>query len=148
MTRTDEIRAAIQRRYPCQEMPYGAAVAMAAEFGVTRQLISLVMKNLHTIPVRSVRICGICSQPVRNSNKKGIHIGCRSVELPCAECGAPVRRKTALLANRYGSGRYTGRVFCNYTCVGKYAGQHYGTGNPDHPVHQKKGAAQTTPATH
>ena len=88
------------------------------------------------------RVCPSCNQPW--SGKKDVCNACRALMLPCASCGT-IKRVTQgkylwhlSHPNKTSAGKvipYTGRVFCDRVCSGRYAGQNVGWGNPDHPRH-------------
>ena len=145
--RTLSIEAAIESRYPCMALPYGALTDLAVEYGVTREWVRRVAGRIGATGTRTgnrpnarPRVsCGRCGKPFQNPPKSAaVCRDCRSVDLPCTFCGKPKRVSAASLARKVNedarvmpggtSARYTGRVFCDRQCFGKWFGLTYGYG--------------------
>ncbi len=139
------IQAALLERYACQAIPYGALTEIAMEFGVTRELVRVtanragITGRLHAADMKPTLLCGSCGvRPVIGKNSATCR-ECKFVTLPCAYCGAPVKRAAWMFtarAKRYGD-KFTGEVFCDHACQGKKYGREYGWGNPEHPNRQQ-----------
>lgn len=131
-----EIQAALRRRFPCQEIPWGQMEAIAAEFGVTREYVRQQADKLGIESVRRQKPRRICSCGNEIVGKRDLCPECVYVTLPCEECAAPVRRRASTLAQRmkyttetpHGPAHYSGRVFCNRKCFGYWASRHFGFG--------------------
>lgn len=134
-----EVEARLEERFAAGVLPHGAMAQIAREVGCSREYVRQCANAIgftERISRVQVQLCEICNQPLSRQNRSGIHQHCRSVELPCAWCGAPVRRLRSKQASQARNRPtidgvvvpFTGRVFCNYTCVGAYAGTHYGWG--------------------
>ena len=137
MTKSEQIREILLRRYPCAEIPYGALAEIAREVGSTTELVrqqALKLGMATSVPVsKEVRLCaGGCGTPV--GPVKDFCNSCTWIDLPCEECGALVRRQASALANavegsrrrheRTGNPLATGRAFCNRECFGRWVSKY------------------------
>lgn len=139
-TKSEQIKAIIEDRYPCSVMPYGAQLAIANEVGATRELVRQIANKVGATPIRThaVRyICAVCGGPMKRQTAKGYCRDCATVEIPCHGCGKPVRRLASLIASRAKraqqetdgiASKYTGRVFCSRSCTGRWQARNFGWG--------------------
>lgn len=131
---TARILAVLEERYPCKLAPRGTWRALGKEIGVSgervRQVATEAGWSLVPRPPRLYQCaCGRVQRSARLCND------CRWVELPCEECGMPQKLSAATLATRTahhpGPFKYTGRVFCNRSCFGRWVGKnHVGRDRP------------------
>ena len=150
-TKSEQVRKALRERYPCAVAPKGAQLAMAVEFGVTRQRISQIMKEMAFSIAPGVNrthpyVC-VCGAPVRSDRR--LCLKCRFVELPCAWCGKPKKKSVAALTRQMttenekraarGLPLHTGIVFCDHKCHGSWFGVYHGWGTRPHT--SRKGAS-------
>ncbi len=131
------VDVALIERFPCGKIPVGEQTKIAAEFGVTRQLVQKRAARLGMARLPPTRhFCAGCGQrpPL---GRRDFCRDCLWVELPCAYCGRPVRRLASQLASQYGRSNPTprgktatsrGRVFCSRRCQGKWLGERFGGG--------------------
>lgn len=132
--RTIAIRDELLRRFPCQEVPPNTWTELAAKYGVTRERVRQIavrygMKINRALGAKPIYVCPCGAQVSR----EGILCReCRWVTLPCGACGGPVRRLARSLAypsrtetrvrGVAGTAAYSGRVFCNRQCFGRWVG--------------------------
>ena len=126
------VAALIAERYPCGVMPKGAVTALAAEIGCSRGTAQIGARLAGAWVARQVRKCAVCLT-AETQAASGICRACLWVEIPCESCGEAVRRRASSLAWHQGRttnhGRtYTGRVFCNRVCFGRWCGKSFGVG--------------------
>jgi len=144
MTKTAQIAAILERRYPCQAIPAGAQTDIAAEVGCSRELVRQVASRMGLVtPGNGAqrkaprRACVTCGEPLPIHTKRDYHSGrCRpTMTVPCSECGSPVTRPISRIltlsrnAPRYGM-NFTGDAFCNKACQGRWLGKNHGWGSP------------------
>lgn len=124
---------------------------IAQEVGITRERVRQILKeeglstvnSLHyTVNPRLVPLCMQCSEP-RGYNKQFCSRLCRmehaKVSVVCDDCSTIfVVGRSDLTARKHRSKLH--RLYHNRACWGKYAGSHYGWGNPDHPIHRQSNA--------
>ncbi len=135
--RTAAIVAELQRRYPCQALPYGALAELAQQFGVSAEWIRQVANRYGLtgrISTRKITVCGGCGNEMPKGSR-GLCFPCRWIELPCNNCGKPKRVRAALIARRIdnaekrhaaGQPAYTGKVYCDRKCYGQWLGSNHG----------------------
>lgn len=142
ISKSSQVRAALVRRYPCAEVPHGAFTTLGTEFGVSRELVrqiarKLGMGKLRAERLKPIRVCACGKQLEPEGN--GLCQDCRWVNLPCEWCGKPKKVLASLLAWRIARGSeytspdgrkisYSGRVFCNRSCMGLWLGREHGRG--------------------
>ena len=159
MSRADLIREILSTRYVCKAIPHGDFTKIAAEVGVSREYVRQIANRegwtgrLHAKDKVSRKVCASCG----NVGVRGRSIYCSPctwVEVPCSYCDKPVRMRVAQLTNRMNqfhsspngkTVRYTGRVFCDRYCFGKWAGRNYGTGSANNPIAIKRAMAGPLP---
>jgi len=125
------IKEAIDRRWPCQIIPYGVSVNLAREFNVSRQRVEQILNTLKVkrerrLP-RQIRVCAICEEPVKYTT-----IFCKkhqAVPIECDQCKIIFQRTPAKLTNYENNPLAKGEhYFCSKKCVGQWAGLNYGFG--------------------
>lgn len=140
LTKSDKIKEELRRRWPCQEIPWGGQTELAKEYGVTRELVRQLAVKLNyeqLKPTKTQYFC-ICGKEMKSAT---ICSDCRQFEIPCEFCKSPVKRSIAAHARKLLHGKhkvtdkdgnfkayaeYTGRVFCNKICHGKWLGKKHG----------------------
>ena len=155
---SDRIVAALQSRYPCAEIPFGAMAALAAEFGCSRELVRQCAKRLDysSVSVKQPKPrCPLCD--AEYAGTRDVCPACAWIVIPCVQCGKPVRRRAAKLAAAMGTttgldcrGKpitHQGRVFCTRQCSGRWSGLHRGWGSDAHPNKQRTACARGHPYT-
>lgn len=142
-TRAAAIVAELQRRYPCQAIPYGSLSEIGEQFGVSRERVRQ-LANKHgwsgRIPRQGPgpRGCKVCGQATHRPQSPYCNEH-KDVALVCEECGCVFRmghsRLRARLRSRTVHGRYyetrvAPQFYCSKTCFGKAFGRAYGVGRP------------------
>ncbi len=114
-------------------IPNGTLSTLGQEFDVSRERIRQIAKALgllmphdkKTQEILYSKRCPICGTTFVSRSKycSPTCSGNRAkITALCSECGTPITRKKSWMENR----RYH---FCNRTCLGKYAGRHWGWGS-------------------
>ena len=121
-------------------LPYGSFSRIAREFDVSRELVRQLAarEGISSKKTKDKDIvnCVRCGTEISERNKTKICKNCHWVEIPCFSCGKPVKRMisdylrkssgiSAVLPNGKET-HYTGRVFCDQQCFGKWAGSNFG----------------------
>lgn len=144
------IIAALQERYPCEAVPYGAFQSIGKELGVSREYVRRIAEANEFSGSRTKagprvangvtnRACGRCGKPMTKNAKAALCFDCRFVELPCAQCGKLKRVSAARFTIAFSEKRVAwraahnapqsqGRVFCDRHCYGRWFGTNYGGG--------------------
>lgn len=114
-------------------IPNGTLKEIGDKYGLTRERIRQIAKALgllmphdqKTKVILHSKTCPKCRITFSTRNKycSSECSGNRAkVTAPCGECGTMITRKKSWMEHR----RYH---FCNRTCLGKYAGRHWGWGS-------------------
>ncbi len=131
------IREAIDERFgACVVLPFGSQSILAAEFGVSRQLVGQITtragkRGTRTAPPPPRRFCASCNEELPKRSQVTLCRECRWINIACENCGTLVRRLASRLVGQIGQthiikgklATYTGRVFCDRRCYGMWAGQ-------------------------
>lgn len=128
----DGVRAAISERYQCA-MPLGAMTAMAGEFGLSRQRVHQIAREMERrVKKPDILICGRCGTNPVGHSKRGLCRTCReetsTLELVCDGCGVTFTRDTTRIIALQGGaspskrGQYSGKIYCSKICPGRPAG--------------------------
>lgn len=137
MTKTEQARELLLKRYPCQELPSGAISDVAREVGCSRNLVSMIAMALGLVAAKGGRrilprpLCASCGSKMSHGAKSLLCGACKYITVLCAHCESPI----TMLATRvvlYSSGRYSGLRFCNRTCMAEYRHEH-NIGRPRDP---------------
>ena len=141
---TVAILDALRTRYPCEALPFGALTSLGVEFGVTMERVRQVaVAHGFAGPGRGSRhaphrVCASCGMPMWNKAKSAVCRACGWIDVSCEQCGKPKRVPASRIASNINraptlvpSGTmasYTGRVFCDRHCFGRWLGEHHGWG--------------------
>lgn len=153
------MKAVIAKRYPCAALPTGALTDLAAEFGVSRERIRQIAKEmgLHGTSGKRAKwtrlFCAECgkriTKPLEYFQARGVEpptfcgpCSARPIPVECSACGKVVLKRRAVFERGVGISRtvdkrYGARFFCSRPCMGRWAGKAYGWGSPDHPIHHQ-----------
>lgn len=123
MSTMQSLRVALRERYPEKKIPYGEQAKLAREFKCTRALVNKVARSLEFESFIEEKLPPQCSECERPSIRGGLCSYHLRVHLRCNLCGAPVSRLRSEYNNRLKSDRYTGKVYCDRTCFGRYIGR-------------------------
>ena len=154
VTRPELIARALRERYPCAALPPGAMTDLAAEFGVSRQRVQQIAKNIGVSGTkgsrnaRPVHICASCGEPMSRGVKSLMCRACKWITVSCDGCGVDIQRLASDLVRQvgqikdtpYGGATYTGRSFCTKSCFGSWAARNYGWGTANNPSRWRKAA--------
>lgn len=155
-SKANPIATYLAERYPCEALPFGALVEVGKVFGVTRERVRQIAKangfasyrdqerETRVIPGRAGRtLCRDCGKPYGGKRFAENHVSrtrcpdCRWVMIDCAQCGKPKKvatydyishlsPATAQSRAEKGQPQYTGRVFCDHECQGRWMGINVG----------------------
>lgn len=141
-TKKELIRVALEKRFPCGVATPAAWTIIAEEFDCSRELVRQVAVSSGIASVGTTnrnsapkKLCAVCGKALWPTNSGATCAPCRWVELPCAACGLPVRRRASDIAYRFSDagrdkwGERSERVFCNRRCFGVYHAKHFGWGS-------------------
>lgn len=111
----------LELQFSCAEVPFGLYVSLAEEFGVSPQYVRKVAVeagwSTSSLRPKSAYLCQ-CGRKV--GTPEAVCRECRWVEVACAHCDRPVRRRVEELVRRRASGSYSGRVFCDRACLAAF----------------------------
>ena len=134
MTRGEQVRAAIQERFGlCAVLPAGSQVALATEFGVSRQRVGQIVAALGKSGTTTLpsKVCASGGAVMNRQSPEVICRDCKWIDIACSWCEKPVRRLASRFVSQIGrtnsvSGdhpaTYSGQAFCDRTCFGRWAG--------------------------
>lgn len=144
-SRREQIEAYLLRHYPCQATPFGALTEVGKKFGVTREYVRQIANAMGMGRLyKESRVCLECGGEKAAASQlcQSCYQASRKVTLPCNNCGAPVTRSAAALVRRiakdittstpHGSATYSGDVYCNRRCFGRWLAREHGfTAHPE-----------------
>ena len=121
--------------------PCATLEQVGSKFGITRERVRQILKRAGTSTTRynyrAKMTCPRCGQKKYSASNycpkcyRGLH----NVTLQCINCGTYFERNQSQFLYQVNNPRYKGHFFCNRKCLGKYIGNNYGWGNPNHPIH-------------